>query len=103
MTEEELYQAVSQLLEDFRSLELVQRYRAAKQALASDDRLQTIEEQRKKLQHGIRYLPDDKKHDCIRACKELQEEYESHPLVINYQTLKDEVLELIKPLTEAHL
>lgn len=103
MTEEELYQEVDKLLLDFSSLALTKRYQIAKKALAEDQHLQQIDQQRKKLQHGIRYLPDDKKHDRILACKKLQEEYDNHPLVINYRQLKEEVLQLIKPLTETRL
>lgn len=104
MTEiETLNKKVDDLIKDFKSLPTVINYLNLKQALQEDEYLSKICEQRKKLQSSIKYLKNEKKDEAMKACKELQIEYENSPLYINYISAKEEVLKLIEPLTEAKL
>lgn len=99
MTEIELLKEADTLIEEFKSLELVKEYQRVKVAIDSDLHLKEIEEQRKRLQSSIKYLKDAKKDECIKAAKELQIEYDNNPLVINYRTLKAEIMNLLSVLS----
>jgi cell fate (sporulation/competence/biofilm development) regulator YmcA (YheA/YmcA/DUF963 family) len=104
MTEmDDLYLEAEKILQDYASLDTVRKYQLAKEALENNTHLTQIRMQRERLQHSIRLLKDDKKDEAMKACKELQIEYDNDPLVINYLTLKEEVLKLIEPLTETKL
>ncbi len=48
-------------------------------------------------------LSGPKRDEVMKVTKELQIEYDNHPLVINYLTAKEEVLKFIEPLTETKL
>lgn len=104
MTEiERLQEEADMLLEHFRSLELVKRYQLLQKALKEDKRLSDIKKRREDLQSSLRFLSSNERSQALKTCKELQEEYESSPLYINYMSCKEEVLKLIEPLTETKL
>lgn len=98
-----LNQKAEDLLSDFKSLDIVKRYQSVATSLKEDERLQKLKHDREKLQASIKYLKNEKKDEALKACKEMQIEYDNDPLVINYLSLKEEILELIKPLTETKL
>lgn len=100
---EELKKEAQNLISDFKGLEIVKRYHLLKRTLEEDVHLNEIRIQREKLQSSIKLLKNDKKDEAIKICKELQIEYDNSPLVINYRCIKEELLDLIKPLTEAKL
>ena len=104
MTElEELYDKVDSLLASFHKLPIVQKYQALSLAIKEDKHLMEIKGQRERLQSSIRYLKNEKKDEAIKACKELQIEYDNDPLIINFLSIKEEILKLIEPLTETKL
>lgn len=103
MTEEELYEEASKLLSDFQTLKEYTRYQALKKALQEDQDLQKLLSDRKRLQGDIKYLHGEKRAECIRICKKLQDEYDSSPLVINFKEAKEELLKILSVLTEASL
>lgn len=100
MSEDEIRMETDAFLADFNELDIVKRYKVIKEALKADMHLKEIEEKRTILQKGIKYMKDAKKDECIKACKELQIEYENDPLVINYKALKEEVLSLLSYLND---
>ncbi len=100
MSEDEIQIEIDAFLADFNDLDVVKRYKIIKDALKEDQHLKEIEEKRTILQKGIKYMKDAKKDECIKACKELQIEYENDPLVINYKALKEEVLSLLSYLND---
>ncbi len=100
MSEEEILTEIDSFVFDFKNLDIVKRYQVVKEAVKNDAHLNSIEEQRKILQKGIKYMKDAKKDECIKACKELQIEYDNDPLVINYKALKDEIYQLLSYLND---
>lgn len=100
MSEEEILSEIDSFVFDFKTLDIVKRYQVVKEAVKNDAHLNSIEEQRKILQKGIKYMKDAKKDECIKACKELQIEYDNDPLVINYKALKDEIYQLLSYLND---
>ncbi len=100
MSEEEILSEIDSFVFDFKNLEIVKRYQVVKEAVKNDAHLNSIEEQRKILQKGIKYMKDAKKDECIKACKELQIEYDNDPLVINYKALKAEIYQLLSYLND---
>ena len=104
MTEiEELNKKADTLLKDFSSLAIVIRYQKLKKALEEDTYLQGLKKQRQTMQDSLRYLKDARKDEAMSICKQLQIEYETSPLVVNFLSTKEEILQLIQPLTEAKL
>ncbi len=100
MTEEEIQKEIDGFLACFQELDIVKRYRIVKEAVKEDKHLKELEEKRTILQKGIKYMKDAKKDECIKACKELQIEYENNPLVINYKSLKEDILSLLSYLND---
>ena len=100
MSEEEILSEIDSFVFDFKNLEIVKHYQVVKEAVKNDAHLNSIEEQRKILQKGIKYMKDAKKDECIKACKELQIEYDNDPLVINYKALKAEIYQLLSYLND---
>lgn len=100
---EELTLQAEKLFSDFKSLACVKRYKELKRAVESDEYLIKIKTQREKLQSTIKLLSGPKRDEVMKVTKELQIEYDNHPLVINYLTAKEEVLKFIEPLTETKL
>ncbi len=104
MTEiESLYQKANQLLKDFSSLEIVSRYHFLKNALKEDSHLQEIKKTREDFQSKLKYISSEKKDEVLSLCKRLDIEYRNDPLVINLLSTKEEIDEIIKPLTETKL
>lgn len=100
MNEEELLLEALSLSESFQELDIVKRYLICKKNISENKYLNEILDERIKLQKTIKDLKDEKKDECIKKCKELQIEYDNNPLVINYKELKNEIFELLKPITE---
>lgn len=100
MSEDEILSEIDSFVDDFKNLDIVKRYQVVKEAVKNDAHLNSIEEQRKILQKGIKYMKDAKKDECIKACKELSIEYDNDPLVINYKSLKEEVFQLLSYLND---
>lgn len=100
MSEDEILSEIDSFVDDFKNLDIVKRYQVVKDAVKNDAHLNSIEEQRKILQKGIKYMKDAKKDECIKACKELSIEYDNDPLVINYKSLKEEVFQLLSYLND---
>ncbi len=104
MTEiERLQEEAEKLLDHFCSLDLVKRYHLLEKALKEDKRLSDIKKRRENLQSSLRFLSSAERSQALKTCKELQEEYESSPLYVNYLSCREEVLKLIEPLTETKL
>lgn len=93
----------NELVKTFLETDSYKRYRLLKDELDKDTHLSSVLKKREELQASIKYLKDEKKDEAISICKKLQIEYESSPLYINFLTAKEELLNLIKPLTEAKL
>lgn len=104
MTElESLYEKADSLIASFHCLPVVRRYQELSLAIAKDEHLTKIKKQRETLQASLRYLKNEKKDEAIKACKQLQIEYDNDPLIINFLSLKEEILKLTEPLTETKL
>lgn len=100
---EDCQKEAEKLLEDFRNLGLVKRYQAAKKSLEENERLSLLKKEREDLQHSLRFFTGEEKKEGFEKARELEKQYQEDPLVINYETLKEEVYQLLAPLTEANL
>ena len=99
--EEELLSKADQLVSDFTKTDTYLLYKKLKQEVDSNERLNHLIESRKALQKGLRYRDNEKKRAALKAAKDLQDEFDNDPLVINYKHLREEVFALIQPLEEA--
>ncbi len=100
---EDLYLQADQLLNDFSSLNIVQRYHFLKRELEQDAHLQEIKKTREDFQSKLKYISSEKKDEVLSLCKRLDIEYKNDPLVINLLSVKEEIDDIIKPLTETKL
>ncbi len=98
MTEEELRQEIDAFVKDFSELKSVKAFVRLKKAVREDIHLNRLEEQRRILQKGLKYMKDAKKDACMKACKELQIEHDNDPLYVNYLSAKKDVLSLLSYL-----
>ena len=52
------------------------------------------------MQKGLRYRDNEKKRAALKAAKDLQDEFDNDPLVINLKAQEQEVKDRISILTE---
>lgn len=97
---ESLLNEADEIVKAFKDLELYKKYKILKKNVENDAHLRQIKTDREKLQPTIKFLKGAKKDEAMKICKELQIEYDNSPLVINYLNAKNELLDLIRILTE---
>lgn len=99
MTEkEELEKDTDKLIEDFRNLDLYKRYIALKKAVKEDKHLQDLRKNEEDIKKSLKYLKNKEKQDAISKAKAYLDEYNKSELVTNYNAVKNELLQLLKPL-----
>lgn len=98
--EEELLSKADQLVSDFSKTDTYLLYKKLKQEVDSNERLNHLIESRKALQKGLRYRDTEKKRAALKAAKDLQDEFDNDPLVINLKAQEQEVKDRISILTE---
>ncbi len=103
MTERELLDKIDNLLRDFRELSETRRYLALKKAVEEDRRLALLLEESRALQKKARLLPTPNKEAMLEKAKSLYREYEEDPLVVNLRSCKEELLDLLRPLSDFRL
>lgn len=96
---EELKKRAYELVEDFNNLDIYQEFLKYKSYLENDEELNKIKKQRDTLQKDLKYLHGDKKKEALKLAQELNDQYNSSPLVINYLALKKELEELLYSYT----
>ena len=100
MSEEELLLEIDSFVAAFSELKVVKKYKVYKEAVKNDERLNSLIEDRAKLQKDLKYLQNEKKDECIKLCKELQIEHDNDPLYVAYQSYHKMVMDLLLPLRE---
>lgn len=100
---EELIALTDKLYQDYMSLDAVKEYIRLRDALKDNKRLNDLKDERSRLQKDIRYLKNEKKDECMKACKELQIAYDEDPLVVNYKSAYLKALSLLRMLDETKL
>jgi len=97
---EDIKSKVEEIIADFQSLDIYKFFVAAKNEIDNSERLNNLKKDIKEKKAQIKLLVNDKeklkKH--IAHIKELEEEYDNDPLVINYNYYKDELNLLVEPL-----
>lgn len=99
---------LSDLIKEFRNeiseLPLIKEYNKVSKAFHEDEEINKIQEDLKSLQIKLTKLRfENTKHDYETLKKEitaLKDKYYAHPLVNNYFSLKEEVEDLIKEISD---
>ncbi len=97
---EDIKSKVEEIVSDFQSLDVYKFFIAAKNEIENSERLNNIQKEIKEKKAQIKLLVNDKEKlmEHIAHIKELEEEYDNDPLVINYNYYKDELNVLVEPL-----
>lgn len=100
MTEEELILQAKNLVKEFHNLEEFKQYEKIKKAISKNKRLKFLSSEIKKHKDNLPLLGKQVQLKTLVKIKELKDEYDSHPLVVNYNQLKNQLIELLTPLTD---
>lgn len=91
---------VEELVESFKNLRLYKLFLASKTSIVNSKELQELKYSIDKNKKLIHTLVDDKARldEQIKITKDLEEKYDNHPLIVNYNIYRNELLELVRPL-----
>jgi len=101
--ENDLTIEAKKLVSDFQDTVAYKSYQQLLKSQESNARLLKLDKDRKDLQSKIKYLSPEKQKEAIKLCKELNDEYNNDPLIVNLRQAKEEVLNLLYPLNNTGL
>lgn len=98
----EFEQALQDLVEEIHGLPLVKTYWQLHKEIEENDALKKMKQEMQKWQRQMTlHLSDLKEHQFAKENYErLQNEYQMHPLIQNYQQVKEEVQDLLFQIKE---
>ncbi len=98
----EFEQALQDLVEEIHRLPLAKTYWQLHKEIEENDALQKMKQEMQKWQRQMTlHLSDPKGHQNAKENYEhLQNEYQMHPLIQNYQQVKEEVQDLLFQIKE---
>lgn len=96
----ELINKANRLSKEFQNLEEYKEYKKIEKAISKNKRLKYLSEEIEKKKKSLPLLGKKVQLQTLIEIKKLKDEYDSHPLVVNYKQLKNQLIELLKPLTD---
>jgi len=96
----DLKQKAKELSEDFLSLEVVKKYLACKEALFNDEEANLLKKEIVDSKKNLKNIPFEKRGKEVKRIKELENQYDSLPLVVNNSKMKEEVDYLLQPIKD---
>lgn len=100
MIDEEIIIQANNLVKEFHNLEEFKQYQKIKKAIAKNKRLKFLSSEIQKNKDKLPLQGKQVQLKTLIKIKELKKEYDSHPLVVNYNQLKNQLIELLEPLTD---
>ena len=100
MNEEELVNLASSLSKDFHNLDEFIEYKKLKKAIEKNKRLNYLSSEIEKKKKSLPLLGKKVQLQTLIEIKKLKDEYDSHPLVVNFNQVKAQLVESLKPLTD---
>lgn len=100
MNEEELVNLASSLSKDFHNLDEFIEYKKLKKAIEKNKRLNYLSKEIEKKKKSLPLLGKKVQLQTLIEIKKLKDEYDSHPLVVNFNQVKAQLVESLKPLTD---
>ena len=100
MNEEELVNLASSLSKDFHNLDEFIEYKKLKKAIEKNKRLNYLSNEIEKKKKSLPLLGKKVQLQTLIKIKKLKDEYDSHPLVVNFNQVKAQLVESLKPLTD---
>ena len=91
------------LNQEILALEVVQEYQKYEKLVLNDEKLKQLEKELKVLQKKIvnqKAKQDDRVTKTIQEYQEKKDEFENHPLVVNYLYLQNEVNEILQTINQ---
>lgn len=95
---DELLKEVDDLVSSLHSLPLYQRYVSLKKSIHEDKHLQDLLKNEEDIKKSLKFLRNEEKQEAIKKAKQYLDEYNNNELVVNYNSVKQELLELLSPL-----
>lgn len=95
------YEYAQELNEYLLNLEVIKEYQKYEQLIDQDDQIKKLEIKMKAYQKKIvnqKANQDDRALQTIEEYQKLKDEFENHPLVVNYLYLKEEVDSLLQSI-----
>ncbi len=97
---DELINKANILSKEFQNLDEYKEYKKIEKAISKNKRLNYLSKEIEKKKKSLPLLGRKVQLQVLVEIKKLKDEYDSHPLVVNYNQLKNQLIELIKPLTD---
>lgn len=97
---DELINKANFLSKEFQNLDEYKEYKKIEKAISKNKRLNYLSKEIEKKKKSLPLLGRKVQLQVLVEIKKLKDEYDSHPLVVNYYQLKNQLIELIKPLTD---
>ena len=97
---DELINKANILSKEFQNLDEYKEYKKIEKAISKNKRLNYLSKEIEKKKKSLPLLGRKVQLQVLVEIKKLKDEYDSHPLVVNYYQLKNQLIELIKPLTD---
>lgn len=97
---DELINKANILSKGFQNLDEYKEYKKIEKAISKNKRLNYLSKEIEKKKKSLPLLGRKVQLQVLVEIKKLKDEYDSHPLVVNYNQLKNQLIELIKPLTD---
>lgn len=98
-----IVELAQKLNQEILGLEVVQEYQKYEKLVLNDEKLKQLEKELKVLQKKIVNQKAKQDDDVLNTIEEYQEKkayYESHPLVVNYLYLQNEVNEILQTINQ---
>ena len=88
------------LVNDFSSLDLYKKYLTIKDEIEKDEELNKLKKEKDFLQKNLKNYHGKEKEEAFKLAKHLNDEYDSSPLIVNFNSIKKQLEELLYPFIE---
>lgn len=88
------------LANDFFSLDLYKKYLIIKEEIEKDVELNKLKKEKDFIQKNLKNFHGKEKEEAFKLAKQLNDEYDCMPLIINFNSIKKQLEELLSPFIE---
>lgn len=88
------------LANDFSTLDLYKKYLIIKEEIEKDAELSKLKKEKDFLQKNLKNYHGKEKEEAFKLARELNDEYECSPLIINFNSIKKQLEEILSPFIE---
>ena len=96
----DLIKKAEELVNMFSHLDIFRRYLMMKNELENDAYILKLKEDIKKIKNNLHLLKADQRKIYLTLLKKMEEEYNSYPLMCNFNSLKKQLQDMVLPFTQ---